>query len=541
VENVKEFFSKFGSQFSANWSSISTAKKLMAIGALSVVTIGISALLMMGDASPHEYIFTNLSDHDRGAIDDFFRRNNVEDYVIDKKGVRVRAERVRELRMKLIQEGIPSSGVVGYEAFDKQDFMGKTDFEQRILKLRAIQGELQRTITMIEGVNSARIHVVTPRKSLFVEDQKPTTAAVYLKTRRGAELSRKQIKGISNLIARSVEGLATKNITIIDSSGKVLTEDEPDDFASVITQQRLKYKRSIEKMYEERVRAIVGRVVGPDRVEVRVNTEVDFTQEQQTISDIDPDRVVPVSKTSTGSKLSGTGLNPTGIPGSKSNVPGEQEALSLSQSSTSNTTDAETINYEISKTIRKKTLPVGDIVKISVAVLVDGKQDYPLDGSRPVFEERSKEEMKQIADLVKSSVGFKDKRGDDITVRNMMFQLDPLQIENIKEEKKETREYIATLAISASVALALVLFFSFIVRPYFRWLSYDPERKKSQQVVEEFKPDLDLGALQNVQVKEDVPFEKLTPQEQVRYLAKHEPARTTEALRLLLNPHQSLG
>ncbi len=539
MENVKEFFSKFGGQFGANWSTLSNGKKMMAGGALIAVVLGISALLMTGGKSPYEYVFTNLSDHDRGAIDDFFQRSGVEDYVIDKKGVRVRKEQVRELRMKLIQEGLPSSGVVGLEAFDKQDFMGKTDFEQRMLKLRAIQGELQRTITLIEGVNSARIHIVTPRKSLFVEDQKETTAAVYLKTRRGMELSRKQVKGISNLMARSVEGLATKNITIIDSSGKILTEDEPDDFASKITQQRLKYKRSIEKMYEERVRAIVGRVVGPDRVEVRVNTEVDFTQEQKTISDINPDLVVPISKTTTGSKLSGTGLNPTGIPGSKSNVPGEQEELSLSQSSTTNSTDAETVNFEIAKTVSQKTMPVGDILKLSVAVLVDGKQDYPLDGSRPIFEGRSEAEMTQISDLVKSAVGFKDKRGDDITVRNMMFQLDPIQIENIKEEKKETREYIATLAISAAVALSLVLFFSFIVRPYFRWLSYDPERKKDQQVVEEFKPDLDLGALQNVQVKEDVPFEKLTPQEQVRYLAKHEPVRTTEAIRLLLNPHQN--
>jgi flagellar M-ring protein FliF len=114
-----------------------------------------------------------------------------------------------------------------------------------------------------------------------------------------------------------------------------------------------------------------------------------------------------------------------------------------------------------------------------------------------------------------------------------------MQVEAIKSEKKETDQYVSTLALSSAAALALVLFFAFIVRPYFRWLSYNPQRKHDQQVIEDFRPDLDIGALQNVQVKEDVPFDKLTPQEQVLYLAKNEPKRTTEAIRLMLSPHQS--
>jgi flagellar M-ring protein FliF len=142
---------------------------------------------------------------------------------------------------------------------------------------------------------------------------------------------------------------------------------------------------------------------------------------------------------------------------------------------------------------------------------------------------------------VHSAVGFDEKRGDIVTVRNMMFQLDPVQMETIKEEKKETREYITTLAMSGAIALSLLLFFAFIVRPYFRWLAYDPARKQEQQLIEDFEPDLELGSLQNVQIKEDVPFEKLSPQEQVLYLAKNEPKRTTEAIRLLLNPHHSAG
>jgi flagellar M-ring protein FliF len=308
-----------------------------------------------------------------------------------------------------------------------------------------------------------------------------------------------------------------------------------------MTKEMLAFRRDLEKRYEESVRAIVGRVVGPERVEVKVDADVDFTQEQQTISDVDPDKSAVLSRETTGYQLQGTGLNPTGIPGAKSNVPGEQEDIAVAQSSTQNKKDSETVNFEVSKKISQKTMPVGKIVKLSAAVLVDGKQEHPLDGTRPTFEPRTEEELKQIDDLVRSAIGFDTKRGDIVTVRNMMFQLDPVQMESIKEEKKETREYVTTLAMSGAIALALVLFFAFVVRPYFRWLAYDPARKAEQQQLEDFKPDLELGTLQNVQVKEDVPFEKLSPHEQVLFLAKNEPKRTTEALRLLLNPHHTVS
>ena len=122
-----------------------------------------------------------------------------------------------------------------------------------------------------------------------------------------------------------------------------------------------------------------------------------------------------------------------------------------------------------------------------------------------------------------------------------MFQLDPYQALEIKKQKKEDRQYLSTLAISAVVALAIIFFFAFIVRPYFRWLSYDPERKEEQSIVEEYKPDLELGTMQNVQIQEDVPFEKLSPKEQVLYLAKNEPKRTTEAIRIMLSPSYGGG
>lgn len=519
---------------------MSSLKKGLAVGSVVLLGLGIFALVATRQQDPMEYVFVDLSPEDSQGITAYLKQHNVLDYVVDSHGVKVPSKDVLSLRLKLAQEGLPAHGVVGWEKFDTQEFT-RTEFEQRINKQRAIQGELQRTILMIDGVTNAKVLITQPKKSLFLEDQVNPTAAIYLKTKANANLDKKSIKGIVNLVSRSVEGLKANDVTIIDGEGKMLTEQESEDAAAKMTKEMMAFKRQTEKQAEENVRAIVGRIVGAERVEVKVDAQVDFTQESQTISDVDPDKSVVKSRETQGYDMSGSGLNPTGIPGAKSNVPGEQEELTVNQSQTKNKKESEIVNFELSKRVSQKIMPVGKIVRLTAAVLVDGKQDYPLDGTRPVFEARTAEDVKQIEDLVRSAVGYEEKRGDSVTVRNIMFQLDPMQQQSIKEEKKETREYITTLTLSGAIALALVLFFAFIVRPYFRWLSYDPMRKQEQQMVEEFKPDLELGALQNVQVKEDVPFEKLSPQEQVIFLAKNEPKRTTEAIRLLLNPHHTAG
>ena len=538
MENLRANFNKFFANILEQWNKASPLKKGLSAAVILAVLAGLSSLFFLKEADPYEYAFVDLASEDVQSITSFFKRTNITDYQADAKGIKVPTKDVMGLRIKLAQEGLPAHGVIGWEKFDSQEFT-RTDFEQRINKMRAIQGELSRTIMMIDGITNAKVHIVSPKQSLFLEEKSEATAAVYLKTKRGSELDKKSIRGIVTLVSRSVEGLKASNVTLIDGEGKMLTEIESEDPSSKMTKEMMTYKRQVEKQYEENIRGIVGRVVGGDRVEVKVDAIVDFTQESQTISDVDPERVVAISRETQGFSLNGSGLNPTGIPGSKSNVPGEQEQTSANQSSTQNKKDSEIVNFEIGKKVSQKTLPVGRIQRLSAAVLVDGKQEYPTDGTRPSFDPRSEPEIKQIEELVRSAIGFDEKRSDIVTVRNMMFQLDPTQMEGIKEEKKETREYISSIGISSAIALALVLFFAFIVRPYFRWLSYDPTRKQEQQLVEDYRPDLELGTLQNVLIKEDVPFDKLSPQEQVQYLAKNEPKRTTEAIRLLLNPHQS--
>jgi flagellar M-ring protein FliF len=537
LNNYTAFLKKFGTQIQAFWTSLSLTRKITLGGVLALISAGMLSVFFIKNDNPYEYIFTDVSAEDTQSILSEFKRQNFVDYDIDSKGIKVPTERAAQLRMQLAQEGLPSHGVVGWEKFDTQDFT-RTEFEQNIHRLRAIQGELSRTITSIDGISSARVHIANPKQSLFVEEQKEPTAAIYIKTKRGMNLNDRQIKGIQHLVCKSVEGLKPNNVSIIDHEGQLLTKMESEDFASKMTKEMQSYKLSVEKDLEAKIRGLVGRIAGPDRIEAKVDVSVDFTQEEQTISEVDPEKVAVISKNTQGASMEGNGLNPTGIPGSKSNVPGEQEQLQMTTSKAQNKQESELINYDVSKTIAKKTMPVGNIKRISAAVLVDGKQEFPVDGSKPVFDPRSAEEMKQIEEIVRKAIGFQQGR-DEVTVTNMMFQMDSSQAQAINEVKKENREYISTLALSGAVAFALVLFFMFVVRPYFRWLSYDPERRAEQTLAEEYRPELDMGAGDSIQVKEDVPFEKLSPREQIMYLAKNEPKRTTEALRMLLNPHQS--
>lgn len=538
MASVRDFFSKFQLQAAGFWRSLSMAKKI-SLGAATAAMVGlISAVIALSGGDAMEYLFVDVTPSDKQEIAAYLTQNGVTDFVIDEKGIKVHPSKVLKLRIDLSQKGIPSQGQVGWEQFDKQDF-ARTEFEQNINKKRAIEGELTRTINAIDGIMSSRIHITAPDKSIFVRDEKDPTAAVYIKTKQGFELEKAQIRGIQHLVSRSVEGLKPKNVTIIDAEGNMLTEVEDSDEAARLTKERLIYRKQVEQRYEDKIRAIVGRIVGPDRVDAKVDAEIDFNQEVQKISDVDPDMVAVESKHTKGMKMKGTGLNPTGIPGAKSNVPSEQEPVNTASggAGTDSSNDEETINYSVSKKESERHLAMGNVIRLTAAVIVDGNQIYPVDGSVPEFVARSPDEMKKIEELVRSTIGFRTDR-DTVTVHNMMFQLNPFQIQKLTEKKEENRRYISTLVMSATIAMALVLFFAFLVRPYLRWLAYDPQRKKNEAKIEEFKPDLELSSVQNVQVQEDVPFDKLTPQEQVMYLARHEPKRTTEAIRMLLNPHQ---
>ncbi len=535
MDNFSQKFQEFLTYISTQWKDLPMVQKSI-IGFLSLAVIGsLTFLVVKQEQDKYAYLYKNLEQSDLDEIGAALKKLQYTSYSIDSKGVKVKSNDVMRLRLKLAGEGLPSRGQIGWEQFDKQDFT-RTKFEQGIDKLRAIQGEMSRTINSLEGIISSRVHIVMPNTKLFEEDEKEPTAAIYLKTYRNVQISKKQIRAITLLVSRSVEGLRPEKVTIVDHMGRMLTEVQSDDPATRMTKEMLSFRKTLETDLRTKVTSLVGRIVGIDKIDAKIDVEVDFTREEKTVSDINPDKVVVLSSNTTNAEMNGRGLNPTGVPGAKSNVPGEQEELVINSNKSESTRNTERLNYEIAKTKSHKILPVGQIIRITAAVIVDGKQLHLPNGQKPEFVERTPEEMKKIEELVKRAIGYREGR-DEVTVHNIMFELAPEQVEELNEKKEEDRKYITTIAISAAASLALILFFTFIIRPYFRWLSYDPEKKRRQTVIEEYTPDLEMGGIKNIQVKEDIPFEKMSPQEQIRYLAKHDPARTTEGIRMLLNPH----
>jgi flagellar M-ring protein FliF len=532
VQNFQNFFKSFADQSKSFYTGLTRGRKialLLSGLAVLVLLVGLAALRPRLEM---ETVYTGLSQEDKTAILAYLRKNNITEFNIEGDSLIVSPEKALDVRMRLAEEGLPNSGAgVGWEKFDDRAF-GMTDFDQRVNKLRAVQGEISRTINKLEPVQTSRVHIVMPDASVFADDKKPTTASIYLRLKNGKSLSQRQIQGVLHLTAKAVEGLDIQNIAIVDQAGNMLTKPEEDDGGlDKVTSTQREFQKRVEKEMESKIGDILQRVVGHNKVVAKVQADIDFKKVETTIQDVDPDRTAVVAQNRSEQSSAGAGTNPTGVPGAKSNLPGEKEdAATGGGSSTSSKQSNETVNYEVKKTFSKIIEPVGTIKKITTAVLVDGKI---VDG-KPTA--RSAEEIAMITKLVKNTIGMVDER-DSITVETAQFELDENAI--LEKETSDARKasLIQTGIISVVALLAMLFIYYALLRPYFRWLTFDPEKRSREDfVVEDYELERSGAAAKRVAVQEDIPFDKLTPKEQIMYLAKHDPKKTTEALRRLLSP-----
>jgi flagellar M-ring protein FliF len=371
-----------------------------------------------------------------------------------------------------------------------------------------------------------------PDSAVFAEDKKPATASVSLRLKPGKSLSQRQIQGVLHLVARAVEGLDPQNIAMVDQDGNMLTRPEEEDGGiDRVTNAQRDYQRKVERELSAKVKEILSRVVGYNKVVATIQADVDFKKVETTIQDVDPERSAVVSQSRSEQSTNGTGVNPTGVPGAKSNLPGEKEDLQAGVSQNSSKQNQEQTNFEFKKTLSRVVEPVGNIKKVSAAVLVDNKM---VDGKYAV---RSPEDMAMITKLVKSAIGFQEGR-DTLSVETAQFEMDEMaQAEQASLTARRTSLIQTGIIAFVSIAGLVFLFFA-VIKPYFKWLTFDPEKRSEEEFgVVEYELERSGTAAKRVQVKEDVPFEKLNTREQIMYLAKNDPKKTTEALRQLLSPH----
>ncbi|HEX4409623.1 MAG TPA: flagellar basal-body MS-ring/collar protein FliF [Xanthobacteraceae bacterium] len=468
--------------------------RIAAMSAVTIALIGFFAFLMMRVTAPQMTpLFTGLSLEDSASVAKELDHEAVP-YELRNDGttIMVGAERVARVRMSLAEAGLPKGGGVGYEIFDKSDALGTTSFVQNINNLRALEGELARTIGALDRVQAARVHLVMPDRPLFSRDKIEPSASIVLKVRGSLDPS--QVRAIRHLVASAVNGLKPQRISIVDERGQLLADGAAEDSSGgdISSDER---RSGFEKHLREQVEGIVSSVVGPGHSRVQVSADFDFNRITQTSDKYDPDgRVVRSSQTREESTANGEN-NPNQVtvgnelPNASQRQGGGAEATPHDQSRKSE----EVVNYEISKTTKTEIIEGGRVNRVSVAVLVDGS--YAKDDKGDVtYQPRSKEELDQIGALVRSSIGFDQKRGDHVDVVNMRFAETPAMpiseptswLSAFQFTKDDIMRAIEMVVMGVLGLVVLLL----VVRPLVRRIVTPDERKLALPAVTGALPGL---------------------------------------------------
>jgi flagellar M-ring protein FliF len=398
------------------------AARMAAMAAVTLALIGFFSFLMIRMTAPQMVpLFTDLSVEDSAGIIKDLERQAVA-YEMRNEGaiIMVPRDKVARLRMKLAEGGLPKGGGVGYEIFDKSDALGATTFIQNINHLRALEGELARTIRSLDRVEQARVHLVLPERPLFSRDKMEASASIALKIRGSLEAS--QVRAIRHLVASAVKGLKPERVSVVDERGKLLADGvgDGDSFSGAGADER---KSAFENRLRKEVEDIVTSVVGPGRARVQITADFDRNRITQTFDKYDPDgRVVRSSQTREENSSSAAGKDGAVSVGNE--LPGTGRTAGTGGARDQNTKTEEIVNYEISRTTKTEVIEAGRVNRISAAVLVDGVYAKNAKGET-TYEPRPKEQIDRIAALVRSAIGFDAKRGDQLEVVNLRFAETP--------------------------------------------------------------------------------------------------------------------
>src|SRR5436309_284203 len=366
-------------------------------------------------------LFTNLAEQDASAIVEALGAERVPFRLEDGgRAILVPAERLYELRLALASRGLPEGGGVGFELFDRQT-LGQTDFLQRLNYLPAVQGELGRTTSRLGGVESARVHLALPERSLFVGEDRRPSASVMVKLAPGRALSAAQIDGIVHLVAASVEGLAADGVTVVDEGGRMVTTDRRGGEAVGASSSALEMQASIERQLAERVESMLAAVVGRDKAVARVAATLDFARVERTEETYDPERTALRTQRTTREQTTGARTG-GGAPGVRSNLTNDPAAVNEPEGPRTERRD-EDQSYQVSKVVSHTVAPAGVVKQLTVAVLIDGT--YTVAGAARKFTPRPAEELERLKELVKNAVGFSEPRGDRIELTSVPFQTEP--------------------------------------------------------------------------------------------------------------------
>ncbi|MBN2332629.1 MAG: flagellar M-ring protein FliF [Deltaproteobacteria bacterium] len=464
VEQLKRLLAWFNSQ--------TMPFKVGLVGGSAVLLVGLITVVAVSLTTSFEPLYYNLNSDDAADVVEFLKKERIPYKLVDQgRIIEVPRKDVYEVRLQLVGSAMPRGGV-GFEIFDKSN-LGVTEFVQNINYQRALQGELARTIREISQVESARVHLVIPKKSLFIEEQKESTASVILKLKQGRVLRKEQVEGVMNLVAGSVEGLQPEQVTVLDARGVILSQDvvqAVDD--NSLTAKQISIKREYEHNLEKRLQTMLERVVGMQKVVVRVAAPMDFSKVEKTEELFDPDMTAVRSEHLLSVENQEPAAAGQGVPGVAANIP-EQAAtaeMAVAGKSSSAKND-QTRNYEVSKTVSHTQLPIGSVKNISVAVLVDGIYKEVGKNQEPEFMSRADDELLIYANMVKKAIGFNKKRGDQVEVACVAFDTASLADDLKAMKNAERLEMIKVAGKYLLLLLILLVVYAKVVKPLLAFVS----------------------------------------------------------------------
>ncbi len=473
-------------QLKTLWKSLTPGRKLVLLGVVAATVAGFNFLMAWTGRPDFQTLFTQLSPEDAGGIVERLKAQKVPyRLTMNGDGIEVPREMVHDLRLALASEGLPQGSGIGFEVFDNTK-IGMTEFVQNVNYQRALQGELSRTISQIDEIESARVHIVMPTRSLFLENEKPATASVVVKLRPGKELSPQQIRGILNLVSASISGLEPEKVAVVDNRGRLLTGGSKVDSMAEMTADQFQYQRKLETSMENQIRSMLEEALGPNKAIVRVACALDFVRHEKTEEMYIPENQVVRSEQLFNERTVGKEGAVGGIAGIRSNtVDGNIGVGGMGRPARDPNDDPrylkndQTRNYEIGKVVSRKIMPVGQLKRVTAAVLVDGsyvaksgkkgKTDWE-------YVARSPEEMEKFTSIVKTAMNFDPSRGDELQIENIPFETSQMALE---EEPAEVAgpslmERVQPFLDYVVMAFFILMGFLFLVRPIVKWLTSAP-------------------------------------------------------------------
>ncbi len=514
-------------------------KILYGVLLLAVIT-GFIVMFIWANKVEYRPAFTNLSTEDAAAITSTLKEKRVP-YRLTGGGktIMVPVDSVYDVRLLLAGSGLPKGSGVGYEIFDKTDF-GTTDFVQKLNHQRALQGELARTIRQFDEVANAKVMIVLPKDSVFIEESKPPSASVLLKLK--SDLNSEKVDAVVHLVSSAVEDLKPNQVTVVDTSGRVLFKGVSEaEKAKNMVDAQLSYQHKLEQDLTNRIQTMLERIVGKDKAVVRVTSEMDFDKVDISEEIYDPDVQVVRSRKSSGEDVE-TRKMENGSISSVNPVPADNNPDNIVENSKKQN---ETVNYEINRTVRRTTRPIAALTRLSVAAVIDGKYRSETDKNgqtRSKFSPRPEAEMQQFRKIVEKAMGYNEDRGDQVSVECFPFSESDPFLASAQETPSDWKSFMKAYGRILANGLLLILLFLLIIRPVMKTVKeINAANQKTALPAPEESDGADAGedgSLLDVSSGEDdallAQVEELPPVEKALAFAREDMDKTTNIIKAWL-------